>query len=1456
MSSYYGAAWEAYGAEHWESEEPSWTSSGGKSEFSDGRTPGSFSSDRQHHGRASGGGGAESFDIASQDASSDASWWQGDSWHWDSWEGSSNGSRENWVYVGKTEDAPWKKSDPWHNWHGTWSREDEGDRRSGPRDGFGVRDCLGGALRQPSPESAEEEMKEGNLPSGKVQSVHEKGALWCNLGMVQSGLGHGVERNPQSFSTDVVPHEAWWNMKELARRVILDLGCMRNVVGVQWANDVVEEWQKNGRWFRVLQEDEVFRFGDGNTLRSQYRLQLEATFGGRKVLLAFSVVPGPCPPLLSKQSHTKLGVKLDTEHHTLSSRKLKVQNYGLIEAEAGHYTVRIDEFHLLEHDEDSWKIDGPKMGTSEEVALFNVMPPAEAFGSTLEEDYRDIAPVHGRPGVQPSELQTMWEQQPSNSSVPRDLRGRVSQGADPRGAAEGGRVGNEARRSTPQWKEGGTSEHGGGIAGGCEPPQTKEDATCEQGDTSHRVRRSSGVHGCRVARSRSGGGRNDPQTPSKEECNGSEEAAEGSLDRMGGRLPLSVQLLERGAGIQRPEEHREPSEDISMEEVCLAAPCEGSCEDRVQGQGGVEEESQVAELPPQLRDCSAVGPLRLDEAEAAQHGLPDAAAAAETKSVRPQRGLTQKMKKAVAEARDHHARLLRLNQERTHYVVLEIFGGCAKLSERASLRTGWRVLDPIDLNFGHDLNNRHTQRKVLELIREEKPDLVTLSPRCGPWSQFQRINPNIDKVMVARQEDIPLWRFCREVWDEQDSGSRLVLVENPAQSEAWNLDMMRNRPHLHRAKIPQCAFGLKDVVSGKPHQKYTMLDVNDLPGEHQPIEGCVMYEGRSQKRSALAARWPQKLCDHILKSAEKAWEKCDQWEVNLAEGREPGSQRYVLPVEPVATPEGEIRRQLEKADWRGGQYDYVYFEGSARQGPYKIRQALAHLHVVLGHPSQELLRMLHVSGSSNVVINTASGMKCQICEAVRPPGAEPKISGQRVTRFGEKILADSFYVWDKGGERFNVTHLLDALTEYHVGTVCKNPNAETTLDLLQNKWCSVFGAPELFQTDGGREFADVVYRLSCLLDFRHEIVPPGAKWRQGQVERHGAVIKLMMMRVVDTQQVRGLEEMKMVAVACFNAKNRLCNRMGMSPMQAVTGKNVVLPMSIMDQICSGQVRQTLNQQLDVRDALRRADRIRASAVDSFNWVDSNEAIRRGLHTRSRPPKLETIQEGTTVYVYEPPPHRRGQPKRLQDHSSWDGPGLVVCVERQQSVPNRIWVRLRSKVKSFPLEKVRLATPDEMLGSQFIVQILDEVAEELKEGKLTVEQPTVQQRQSVPPAIRQRSLANVDETEEDLLEELTAPDSQQRVKQLVRMDALNDVPNSVRRAISDPSLSSGSSSVALKRHLDSDERRELLQEDEEVVDSTPGRGSAMSPSRMRFADKKHLPCEMRTSEETSTRPVPM
>ena len=136
-----------------------------------------------------------------------------------------------------------------------------------------------------------------------------------------------------------------------------------------------------------------------------------------------------------------------------------------------------------------------------------------------------------------------------------------------------------------------------------------------------------------------------------------------------------------------------------------------------------------------------------------------------------------------------------------------------------------------------------------------------------------------------------------------------------------------------------------------------------------------------------------------------------------------------------------------------------------------------------------------------------------------------------------------------------------------------------------------------------------------------------------------------MMRTITAQQVRGMDDLKMVASACFGAKNRLCNKMGMSPIQAVTGRDVAVPTSLMDQLCSGHLKLAMNASLDQKDALKKAERIRASAIDSFNWIDSNEVIRKGLHARSRPPKLEMINEGTTVYVHQPPPHRRGQPRR-------------------------------------------------------------------------------------------------------------------------------------------------------------------------------------------------------------------
>ena len=188
----------------------------------------------------------------------------------------------------------------------------------------------------------------------------------------------------------------------------------------------------------------------------------------------------------------------------------------------------------------------------------------------------------------------------------------------------------------------------------------------------------------------------------------------------------------------------------------------------------------------------------------------------------------------------------------------------------------------------------------------------------------------------------------------------------------------------------------------------------------------------------------------------------------------------------------------------------------------------------------------------------------------------------------------------------------------------------------------------------------------------------------------------MMMRVVDAEQAEGTQPMRLVTTACISAKNRMVNKLGLSP-----------PLG-------GDREEHFHSY-----GLRRAERIRAAACDAFHWLDTNEALRRALHSRSRPPRMELVKEGATVYVHAVPPARRGLPRRLQDHKSWDGPGLVVCVECLNGLPKRVWVRIRIKLHSYPLEKIRLATPDEMLGSNYILDAMKEIEMELNQGKVLV-----------------------------------------------------------------------------------------------------------------------------------------
>lgn len=381
-----------------------------------------------------------------------------------------------------------------------------------------------------------------------------------------------------------------------------------------------------------------------------------------------------------------------------------------------------------------------------------------------------------------------------------------------------------------------------------------------------------------------------------------------------------------------------------------------------------------------------------------------------------------------------------------------------------------------------------------------------------------------------------------------------MLLEQPEQSEALKLNVMHERKDVWQKTVDQCALGLKDKLSGLPHKKPTAIQMNHpavqnfpdarcwhQPGQHQPVEGSVRIRRDGQmvtmKRSTLAGEWSTPFCQWMLGGLERALEEAaHECNISLAEPTPMNRIWESVPVDVEDTPEGQLRQQMALHDY-DSKYDYISFAGTAALLNKRMRSTLAHLHVALGHTSNEkLARMMAQNGAKDEVLDAIKQLKCQICMQVQAPQATPKASFTRPMSFNERLVSDTFYVWDAEGKKFAVTHLMDAFSMYMVAVALKDAAAISTVELLRDKWFGVFGPPSVLMTDQGPEYRGVVEQLLRTFAVFHDMVPPTAHWRMALSERHGAVIKLLVMKIIKEVTARGLDDLQTAVTAAVTAR--------------------------------------------------------------------------------------------------------------------------------------------------------------------------------------------------------------------------------------------------------------------------------------------------------------------------------
>ena len=497
----------------------------------------------------------------------------------------------------------------------------------------------------------------------------------------------------------------------------------------------------------------------------------------------------------------------------------------------------------------------------------------------------------------------------------------------------------------------------------------------------------------------------------------------------------------------------------------------------------------------------------------------------------------------------------------------------------------------------------------------------------------------------------------------------------------------------------------------------TTMDDPDLPPEESSCircaadpHACCIY-CTSVLCSTCAS---QHTCRLLWDGHEPFDDPCDSHLTCAVEADTPVEQ---VAGDPEDLAEHAIRREFkrlqEEEDQRkgdfggiGSRYGYVRFVGASIRLPREVRNQLAKLHGHFGHPSNErLARMLQINGAHKAVIEGAKSLRCSICERISGPRSAPQASSKAPSRFNEQCVLDSFFILDSLGQRWNVTHMLDGFCSLQYGICSKNPSSTVSAELLFDRWIMHHGPPAELCVDGGSEFRGAFETMCRVFDIRLTILPTAAKFKAGLSERHGAILKLMVLRSVHELSVSKESELKLTVAMCCQAKNRLLRKCGRSPLQVVQGRDVVVPSALVQQIADGEIKMSSNHEVTHDEEVNRMEQIRCASMSAFQWLDSHERLRIALNSRSRPPKLVSLTPGTTVYFHKPP----GQHRRLQDNATGQqGPAIVAATEGV----DKVWVRYKGSVVRVALENVRLATPEETVDTRYICDVLSDMQQEL------------------------------------------------------------------------------------------------------------------------------------------------
>ena len=316
---------------------------------------------------------------------------------------------------------------------------------------------------------------------------------------------------------------------------------------------------------------------------------------------------------------------------------------------------------------------------------------------------------------------------------------------------------------------------------------------------------------------------------------------------------------------------------------------------------------------------------------------------------------------------------------------------------------------------------------------------------------------------------------------------------------------------------------------------------------------------------------------------------------------------------------------------------------------------LIQIHKNLGHPSNErLAKALQSNGQRPEMVKAALELKCGICAASSAPKHQRPGRLKPLLDFNHRVYVDGIKWTNKNGQSFQMYHVVDAGTHFHVAFTAPAHSTRDVIALLNQHWLNWAGAPQEMKVDSGTELnSDELQQFLQRFSIRCTTIAPEAHWQNGTIERHGNFLQQMLSKVDLEIPIENYHQLQLALNQCCQSKNSMMVRHGYSPEIRVFGKQSRLPGSVLsDESLPAHTAAIQENSEFTAEQFRDQLRLREVARRAFHTADNSDALRRALLRRSCPSR-GVYHKGQWVMVW-----RNTGPQK----QNWIGPQRVISNE--------------------------------------------------------------------------------------------------------------------------------------------------------------------------------------------------